>query len=80
MIYHVVLDMTEKIRGKYEVIQCFVVAVIYLVLVSNPCTMTFVQEHDVFTNAKHGVHVVGVDDRGYSVFMGDVAKKFVNQY
>lgn len=41
--------------------------------------MSFVYEYNVFTDAKNGVHVVGVDDGGDIVFMRNVAQEFVNQ-
>lgn len=41
--------------------------------------MSFIYEHDFLTDTQHGVHVVGVDDRGDSIFMGDVAQKFVDE-
>ncbi len=42
--------------------------------------MALVDEHYVFAYAKHAVHIVGVDNGGYIVFVGDVAQKFVDQY
>ena len=41
--------------------------------------MAAVEKDDVFTYAEHGVHVVGVDDGGDAIFMGDVAQKLINE-
>ena len=47
--------------------------------IANPFAVALVDEYNVFTDAKHRVHVVGVDDGGDSVFVGDVVEKFVDK-
>ncbi len=79
VVDYIFLDFLEQVGGKHKIVQGFVGCVEYLFLVANPFTMTLVDEHDILTNPYHGIHVVGVDDGGYIVFMCDVAQKFVNK-
>ena len=40
--------------------------------------MTFVDEYDVFSDAKNGVHVMGVDDSSDVILVSDIAEELVN--
>ncbi len=41
--------------------------------------MPLIYEHDVFSDAEHGVRVMGIDDGGYAILMRDVAEQLVDQ-
>ena len=79
MVNHVVLDFLEEVGGKHEVAESLVGCLVYKFLITNPLAMSFINENDVFTDAKHGVHVVGVDDGRYLIFMGDIAQQLVDK-
>ena len=75
--YDIALDLLEKVVGKYKLVEGLVGRMVYLAHVTNPFAVALVDKHDVLAYAKHGVHVVGIDDCGYVVFVGDVAQELV---
>ncbi len=74
----VAFDFLEEVVGKDELVEGLVGGVVYLVHVAHPFAVALVDEHDVLADAEHRVHVVGVDDGGDVVFVGDVAEQFVD--
>ncbi len=70
----------EEIRGKYEIVQFLIGRGEQIVFVADPLFLTLVEEDDVFADAKHRAHVVGIDDGGDVVFACDVSYQFVDEY
>lgn len=72
-------DLFEELRGKHEIVERLVGASVNCVVVSFPVAVSFIDKHDIFSDSEHGVHVVGVDDGGDVIFMGDVAQQVIDQ-
>ena len=43
-------------------------------VIALPVAMALIYEYYILTNAEHRVHIVGIDDGGYAIFMGYVAE------
>lgn len=48
-------------------------------VIALPVAMALIYEYYILTNAEHRVHIVGIDDGGYAIFMGYVAKERINK-
>lgn len=72
------LRLTKYIAGKDEVLQFLVGGIHNLLVVTLPLSPSFADEGDVLADAHHGIHVVGVDDGGDFVLVGNARNKFVN--
>ena len=79
MAHDVGFDFLEKIIGKDKFVESLVGRLIDLVHVTDPLAVAFIDEDDVLTYTEHRVHVVGVDDGGYVVFVGNIAQEFINE-
>lgn len=75
----VVLYLLEKACGEHEIIEGLVCGREDALFVADPFTITLVDENDVLSDSQHGVHIVGVDDCGYTVFVGDVVEKLIDE-
>ena len=53
VVNHVVLDFLEEVGGKHEVAESLVGGLVDKFLITNPLAMSFINENDVFTDAKH---------------------------
>lgn len=71
------LYLSQYLAREEELVELWIVGIQYLGLVSLPGELSTRKEQDVVTDVHHGVHVVGVDDCGYSKFLCDVVYKFV---
>ena len=74
----VFLDLFEEVAGEDEVGETFVVGGEDVVLGALPVFVALIDEDDVFAYTEHGVHVVGVDDGGHAVFLGDTVDEGVD--
>ena len=72
------LHLTEDIGSEDEVVETTVVGIHDFLIGALPLGTTFTDEDDFLTNTHHGVHVVGVDDGGDVVFVGDALNEFVD--
>lgn len=78
VLHNISLHFLEQIVGEYELVEGFVGCMIYLVHISDPFTVTLIDEDNILTYAEHRVHVVGVDYGRDIVFVGDVGEELVN--
>ena len=62
---------TEQIRCENEVVEVLVCGSHYVVFGALPFLSALVYEQNVFADAHHRVHVVGVDDGCDVVLLGD---------
>ena len=72
--------LLEEFGRKHEIIEILICASEDVTVGSGPVAMSFIDEYYMLADAQHGVHVVGVDYRGDSIFVGDIAKQFIDQY
>lgn len=80
VMYDVFLDLLEEVGGKHKVAQRLVGRLINDILVPYPFTVALIDKYDILTYTEHRVHVMGVYDRRYAIFMGYVAQQFVDKY
>ena len=73
-----ILYLAEQVAGEDEVVQSFVGGGEDVVLGAFPLLVSFEYEGNFVADAHHGVHVVGVDDGGHVVLLGDAMDKVVD--
>ena len=61
----------QQVAGEDKVGKLLVGRVHDLATHALPFFVTFVNKNDIFSNAHYGVHIVGVDDGGHVILMGD---------
>ena len=71
------LRLPQDVAGKDEVFQFPVRRVHDFLVAALPLGPSFADEGDVLADAHHGVHVVGVDDGGDAVLVGDAGDELV---
>ena len=79
MFGHIFAYFLEEPCGEYEIVEGFVGCVVDLAHVADPLAVALVDEYDILADAEDTVHVVGVYDGGYIIFVGDVAEEFVDK-
>ena len=72
-----ILYLAKQVAGEDEGCEAFVGGGHDLILVANPFQLSLVYIYNMFAYSHDGVHVVGVDDGGHVVFLGDAVDKFV---
>ena len=61
----------QQIAGENEVGEFLVGRAHYLATYTLPFLIAFVNKYDIFANTHHGVHIVGIDDGGHIILLGD---------
>ena len=77
---NVFFDFLEEVGGKNKVVERLIVGRKYKVFITGPFAVPFIDEYDIFADAEHRVHIVGIDDGSDIVFVRDIAEQFVYEY
>ena len=77
---NVFFDFLEEVGGKDKVVKRLIVGRKYKVFIAGPFAVSLIDEYDIFADAEHRVHIVGVDDGGNIILVRDVAEQFIDKY
>ena len=78
VLFFLLIQPTDDGRGEEEIAEGLAIGLEDVILVASPADVTLVEVGDVVTDAEHGVHVVGVDNGGDVVLLGDVVNELVD--
>ena len=70
----IILDFLEQLCREYKFIESLVTGAEDFVFVTHLVTVTLIDEHNVFTNTKDGVHIVSIYDCSHTILMCNVTQ------